>query len=44
MFVTFLVFASTTVFAAQSNINAKRLSGANRYATSSAVALSKWTQ
>lgn len=44
MFVTLLLFASTTVFAAQSNINTKRLSGINRYATSSAVALSKWTQ
>lgn len=41
---TLILSASVKVFAAQSNITTNRLSGNNRYATSSAVALSKWNQ
>ncbi|WML32605.1 cell wall-binding repeat-containing protein [Clostridium sp. OS1-26] len=39
-----LLFSSVTVFASSSNQTIKRLSGADRYATSAAVALSGWTQ
>ncbi|WML32617.1 cell wall-binding repeat-containing protein [Clostridium sp. OS1-26] len=39
-----LLFSSITVFAAQSTPSVKRLSGADRYATSAAVALNGWTQ
>lgn len=44
IFITLILSVTTNVFALQSDLTIKRLSGDNRYATSAKVALSGWSQ